>query len=1096
MNENFGKKDLALEKLKELNNSELHLFSYDTVEKCGYKNYQLWRYNDLYNFLKFKNECYYENYEKNDKIKLFLDIDCNRKDNPNHTLDGLINKAIKLFTNVLKEYGYEYIPIITLNATTDEKISIHIIFPTVIFPNTETMKSFIFDVQTKTNSKLFYGKECPINKKKIKPVLDTSVYKIGCFRLLYCSKKGLDNKLKLYRTFNYTKYKGKDIFLDCLLTNVENIELINYKSNKIVINLNKIKDDIIHNEDEKIDYKNIFQNIQRYDNENIKELLGMLSVERIDTRSDWLNVGILIYCLNLDYKVWDQISRISLKYKEGECEKIWNNFKSDKKYTIKTLYYWAKKDNPELFFKLITKQSEKKLDISCTHINSRYLLDLEKKLEDDTIICNQIEKFFDVKENYVSLNIHSPYDTAKTTLIKAIIEHHKPKRVLWVSYRKTLTYDILGNFKQFGFVSYLDRYYFADKIIIQIESLLKIDSDDDSNVPYYELIIIDEIESILNQFSSTETFHGLAKETYYYLDAIIRASINKNGKIMSFDGDMNLRSYSFLENYGKSLNIVNDVSFNERSLIINPNRHQFEDLMFEKLDEDKKIVLVSMTETDAIKYSIEFKKKYPSKRIGVYTGKTSDSIKKQLEKVNEEWIFCDIVIYTPTIEAGVNFDIIHFDNIFGIISDGSCSQRAYFQMLARVRKISDLEIVILNSTGMKINNCIPWYYDEVKCALIENQNINMTRRYENVGDNIKTVMKIDFFDKLFIYNKVEELNKCKYIFLYLFDKIARKKGFKIKYIEKSDVINTEKKEISFMITKILETPDISENIYQNLLKKQHKNNADEDEKYQIDKHHFKKVLGIEKLNEEIMLSYYRKTGVVNNFASLIDIKNMKLSNDPSDFFKIRKIDIIKNLLKEFGYSSVMDTSKLIEKDVLVQKINNLIETNNFFDYGKDRDFLFPSIKKKLNENTDKDKFKIILCFMNSIFHNYGFKLCLDQVRDRSKSKNMINCYKIKLLSGIDEIIKFRIAQGYTFYDTNNLIILGSKFINDNVFIWKNLAPEKIIENDKIIFLKKDNKEIQIIHNEIDVFDIDCELNYDFDNSHDNAPQNNEIINVI
>ena len=36
--------------------------------------------------------------------------------------------------------------------------------------------------------------------------------------------------------------------------------------------------------------------------------------------------------------------------------------------------------------------------------------------------------------------------------------------------------------------------------------------------------------------------------------------------------------------------------------------------------------------------------------------------------------------------------------------------------------------------------------------------------------------------------------------------------------------------------------------------------------------------------------------------------------------------------------------------------------------------------------------------MNSIFHNYGFKLCLDQVRDRSKSKNMINCYKIKLMS--------------------------------------------------------------------------------------------------
>ena len=1087
----FHKKKKALEKLKELDDPNLHLFGYDLFPKRGEKRHELWPYKRLYKYIiSEKDPNYYEFFEADYKVKLFIDIDCDFAKHPecvDYTIDELIDKTIKILTKKLEKYGYSFVPIITLNATTVEKLSSHLIFPTVVFENIRVMDNFMNETFKDMSDNI------------LDTVIDLGVYKTGCLRLMHCSKKGKANKLKLYKTYNYTNYKDKDVFMDCLVTNVQDIKPINFTIQQIV---KKQINNNVKKQDENKDLKNNNNLNERYNNEIIMELLKILSPERIEKRSEWINLGILIYCLELDCRIWDQMSRMSSKYKEGECDKIWNNFRSDKKYTIKTLYYWAKKDNSEEYFKIIKKHEQINTnDILATHINSRYLLHLDKKLNDNTILCDQIEKFFNLTNNYVSLNIHSPYDTAKTTLIKAIIEHHKPQRVLWVSYRKTLTYDILGNFKQFGFVSYLDRYYFADKIIIQIESLLKIDSDDDSNVPYYDLIIIDEIESILNQFSSTETFHGLAKETYYYLDAIIRASVKKNGKIMSFDGDMDLRSYSFLENYGKTLNIVNDVNFNERTLIINPNRHQFEDLMFEKLDEDKKIVLVSMTETDAIKYSIEFKKKYPSKRIGVYTGKTSDSIKKQLEKVNEEWILCDIVIYTPTIEAGVNFDIIHFDNIFGIIADGSCSQRAYFQMLARVRKISDLEIVILNSTGMKLNNCIPWYYDEVKCALIENQNINMTRKYENVGDNIKTVMKIDFFDELFIHNKVEELNKCKYIFLYLFDKIARKKGFKIKYIEKSDVINTEKKEISFMITKILETPDISENIYQNLLKKQHKNNADEDEKYQIEKHHFKKVLGVEKLNKEIMLSYYRKTGVINNFASLIDIKNLKLLNDPSDLFKIRKIDIIKNLLKEFGYSSVMDTSKLIEKDVLVQKINNLIETNNFFDYGKDRDFLFPSIKQKLNENSNKDKdekntFKIILCYMNSIFRNYGFKLCLERIRDRSKSKNKLNYYKIELLSGIDEIIKFRISQHYTFNDSNNLILLDNKFIDDSVFVWKHLAPHKIIENDKIIFFKKDNKNIQIIRDEVDDYDVDFELNYDFDISHDNAQKTNENINII
>ena len=1051
---NFRKKDKALEKLEKLDNTNLHLFGYDLIPKEGEKRYELWPYDRLYKYIiSVPNPNYYEYYEKDYQVKLFVDIDCTFSKHPeciDYKIDELIRKTLKVLIEKLEKYGYSFIPIITLNATTKEKLSSHIIFPTVVFENIKEMKVFMNETFKDISDNI-------LNK-----VIDLSVYKVGCFRLMHCSKKGVDNKLKLYKTYNYTKYKDKDIFMDCLLTNVQDINPINFTIQQIVkIEINNI----VKKQDDNKDIINNNIINQRYNNDIIMELLEILSIERIDKRSDWLNLGILIYCLNLDCIIWDQMSKISSKYKEGECDKIWNNFKSDKKYTIKTLYYWAKLDNSEEYFKIIKKHEQiNNLNILATHINSRYLLDLNKKLNDDTIICNQIDKFFNLSNEYVSLNIHSPYDTAKTTLIKAIIERHKPERVLWVSYRKTLTYDILGNFKQFGFVSYLDRYYFADKIIIQIESLLKIDSDDESNVPHYDLIIIDEIESILNQFSSSETFHGLAKETYYYLDAIIRASIKKNGKIISFDGDMDLRSYSFLENYGKTLNIVNDINFNNRKLVINPNRCQFENLMFEKLNNNNKIVLVSMTEKDALYYSTIFKKTYPDKIIGLYTGKTSDSIKKQLEKVNEEWILCDIVIYTPTIEAGVNFDVIHFDNIFGIISDGSCSQRSYFQMLARVRKIQDTEIILLNSTGMKLNNCVLWNYNEVKDALIENQNINMTRRYEHIGDNIKTIMKIDFFDELFIYNKVEELNKTKYYFLYLFDKIARRKGFEIKYIQKIDEVN-EKQDVKLLINKILEIADISEITYQELLKKQYKNNADEEDKYQIDKHHFKKVLGIEKINEEIMLKYYKKTGVINNFASLIDIKNMKISNDPSDQLRIQKINIINNLLKEFGYSSIMDIDTLIEKNVLINKIEELKRTNKFFNCGEERNLLFPSIKNKLKEQIDKiDKdelkeeskyFKSTLCYMNSIFCNYGFCLSLEQKRDRSKSKNMINYYKIELLNGIDEIIKFRIALNYKFFDSNNLIISNNKFIDNKVILWKDLVSENIINNDQIIFNKKE-----------------------------------------
>ena len=70
-----------------------------------------------------------------------------------------------------------------------------------------------------------------------------------------------------------------------------------------------------------------------------------------------------------------------------------------------------------------------------------------------------------------------------------------------------MTFDIHANFKRFGFKSYLDRDFTADKLIIQVESLQTLENvlnafEDDPTVPKYDLIILDEIESLLNQFSS------------------------------------------------------------------------------------------------------------------------------------------------------------------------------------------------------------------------------------------------------------------------------------------------------------------------------------------------------------------------------------------------------------------------------------------------------------------------------------------------------------------------------------------------------------------------------------------------------------------
>ncbi len=78
-------------------------------------------------------------------------------------------------------------------------------------------------------------------------------------------------------------------------------------------------------------------------------------------------------------------------------------------------------------------------------------------------------------------------------------------------------------------------------------------------------------------------------------------------------------------------------------------------------------------------------------------GNSSDEIKKELKNIHENIIKYDIFIYSPTIEAGLYIDLTNtFNKLFFILSYGSCSQSAFLQMTARIRKLNNNNITILN----------------------------------------------------------------------------------------------------------------------------------------------------------------------------------------------------------------------------------------------------------------------------------------------------------------------------------------------------------------------------------------------------------------
>lgn len=99
----------------------------------------------------------------------------------------------------------------------------------------------------------------------------------------------------------------------------------------------------------------------------ISNILELLNDERFENYEDWLKIGMICYNEGIDLSIWDEYSKKSLKYKEGDCCKKWKTF-SKNHLSISTLWLWLQEDNPEGYEKL--KQDDydyKKKQFELTH---------------------------------------------------------------------------------------------------------------------------------------------------------------------------------------------------------------------------------------------------------------------------------------------------------------------------------------------------------------------------------------------------------------------------------------------------------------------------------------------------------------------------------------------------------------------------------------------------------------------------------------------------------------------------------------------------------------------------------------------------------
>ena len=857
------------------------------------------------------------------------------------------------------------------------------------------------------------------SNKKEHSQCDNSIYKTIPFRLPYQSAKG--------KTIHkIIKGKSEDFIIHLIPTNSQKLIWVPPKVNPTVQPKVQPKVEVeLFNGDLKTENK----------------LLNLL-IHKFKNYDDWSKMCWILKSLNYSYDVFHEYSKYHPeKYEEKACIKQWQNSKVSQKMTEGILHSMAKIDKPIEYAELnITTEFYKKdklpSDIEIIEMNREYLIDLDNtELNKKACVISDQIKIFNEDQKYKSFNVKSPYDTGKTQLLKRYIETYDPKRILWVSYRKTLTSDILNNFKEYGLIDYQTHKYDSDRLIIQLESLHKILPDfvDESELPNYDLVIIDEVESVLQQFNSN-TIDKKSKSTFQLLSEVIKGS----KKLITLDGDMDLRTYKFINEFGPSININNIVKKSKKEFKLTFSVNFYQTQILEDLKQKKKLIIASQTSTDCdeLKAMIE---KYDDKlKIGIYTGITSDIDKQDLENVIENWQQLDVVIYSPTIESGVNFDVLnYFDKIYCVVCAGCNSQRGFLQMISRARKLKENDVLVycknLKYYDVHINSF--YSFNEINESLTALNIIEKSITY----DNGKITKSLTPYDINYIYNKKEELMKDSPIFyLNYLKRLIEIKGHSVEiYNDK-----VEKEKNNHKIDKVegmLEIKDICDNEFEYLMTKQKQSIATTKDKQKIKKHFLKKSYGVDILDESIMEAYPNPT-VITNFEHLIDIKNIRAVDSNKHKEDILKTKIINDVISELGFEIFNDKISC-HKDEFEVKMTNLINNNELFKNSNLRT-LFTTLNFKTLKTT-RDFMK----FVNEVLSNYG--LIIKSVSRRSKkSEGKLNaresCYSLEFINkSINEIIQYKINKGYQLYDSNN--------IRPNVesFIYSHLIkdPEDFESND-------------------------------------------------
>jgi hypothetical protein len=132
------------------------------------------------------------------------------------------------------------------------------------------------------------------------------------------------------------------------------------------------------------------------------------------------------------------------------------------------------------------------------------------------------------------------------------------------------------------------------------------------------------------------------------------------------------------------------------------------------------------------------------------------------------------------------------------------------------------------------------------------------------------------------------------------------------------------------IDQILDAEDLTEAEFQECLIAQSTDKATKEQKISVTKHMYKLnlALGLDNLNENILKTFTMDS--IKKFTSLIDIQNVKETNDNHKKEIIDKAKLINQLVKDLGFKNIFDNQTKLNRKEFLEKVETVTKNNIIF----------------------------------------------------------------------------------------------------------------------------------------------------------------------